>query len=138
MQTTTRRTVLTLETATILHNGSGLGFTVRHVRNFAAGFVPHAQYRSSLHLQYTEKGKRKAVGYIYDHPSIIVLAGHVDVKAPSLYGAARREGGAMVSESTYAAGDEGPSRDIDAAIKASGAAVVRDFRGHNSHAAHAA
>ncbi len=123
-------TLLTHGKATMVFRG-GLGYCAVHLQsvNVTAGKL--AQFAAALTVRYVEKGKRSTKGVCYTAPDFVILDGWVDVKLPSAWSAPRREGNATVrTAECRMTGDAG---DIDAAIKVSGATIVRDFRGHDAY-----
>jgi hypothetical protein len=123
-------TLLTHGKATMVFRG-GLGYGVVHLQsvNVTAGKL--AQFAAALTVRYVEKGKRSTKGVCYTAPDFVILDGWVVLDLPSIFGEASAEGGMVVaSAECRLIGDAG---DIDAAIKASGATIVRDFRGHDAY-----
>lgn len=123
-------TLLTHGKATMVYRG-GLGYCAIHLRSVNVSEGAYAQFAAALTVRSIEKGARKTKGVVYTAPDFVILDGWVDVKLPSAWSAPRREGNATVrTAECRMTGDAG---DIDAAIKASGATIVRDFRGHDAY-----
>lgn len=133
MSNAAKTTLLTHGKATMVFR-TGLGtYRAVHVRSILVTAGPHAQYRSALSVFWVDKGARKTRGVTYTEPQFLVLDGWVDVDFPSAFGAPERIGSASVSEA-HIATEESARGPVDAAIKASGATVLRDFRGHDAYA----
>ena len=123
-------TLLTHGKATMVFRG-GLGYGVVHLRSVNVSEGAYAQFSAALTVRSIEKGARKTKGVVYTAPDFVILDGWVNLNLPSIFGEASREGGMVVaSAECRLIGDAG---DIDAAIKASGATIVRDFRGHDAY-----
>lgn len=82
---------------------------------------PYAQYKHALEVRYVEIGKRKERGVVLtDSHAWVILDGHHD----PLSGVA--ECGAVSYAPEY-------STNMDDAIRATGATVLRDYRNHNTN-----
>ena len=123
-------TLLAHGKATMVFRG-GLGYGVVHLRSVNVSEGTYAQFAAALTVRYVEKGKRSTKGVCYTAPDFVILDGWVDVKLPNVWSAPRREGGATVVTADCAI--TGGTDAVDAAIKASGATIVRDFRGHDAY-----
>lgn len=118
-----RSDLVSFDPATIVRRTS-VGHVVTHVRFVSVDVVPFAQYPSALRMKWQE-GRRKPVGTTWtDAHDIVILRGHVDVAPGGLHG---KVAGTSVAYDP-AQGDE-----MDAAIKASGGEILRDYRDHTPH-----
>lgn len=123
-------TLLTHGKATMVFRG-GLGYCAIRLRSVNVSKGTYAQFAAALTVRIVEKGARKTKGVVYTAPDFVILDGWVDLDLPRIFGEASAEGGMVVaSAECRLTGDGG---DIDAAIKASGATIVRDFRGHDAY-----
>jgi hypothetical protein len=128
-------TLLTHGKATMVFRG-GLGYGVVHLRSVNVTEGAYAQFSAALTVRSVEKGARKTKGVVYTAPDFVILDGWVVLDLPRIFGEASAEGGMVVaSAECHLTGDAG---DIDAAVKASGATIVRDFRGHDAYGHRAA
>lgn len=109
-----------LTPATIVFETS-VGFTSIKVQSVKVTVRPFAQYKSAIEIRYMEQGKRTVRGTVLtDSHAWVILAGHHNVL-----------GGQPECTTSYAPHH---SADMDAAIRATGAEILRDFRTHNPHA----
>jgi hypothetical protein len=128
-------TLLTHGKATMVYRG-GLGYCAIHLREISVATRAYARFSAALTVRSVAKGARKAKGVIYTHPDFIILNGWVDVTLPRVFGEATNgDGWTVTTSDVVLTGDVG---DIDAAIKASSATVVRDFRGFDTYGRKAA
>ena len=121
-----------LPLATLYHE-TMFGYTVTHVRDLKVEVVKYAQYDKAVRVTFIEKGKRKRTGFLQtSHASLVVLEGHTTINTKPQMETDTRNG--MTIESTrYASYDARWGEEFDAALVASSATVLRDFRGYNSH-----
>ena len=120
-------TLLAHGKATMVFRG-GLGYGVVHLRSVNVSEGTYAQFAAALTVRSVEKGARKTKGVVYTAPDFVILDGWVDLDLRRAFEVA--EGGSWATADCALIGDAG---DIDAAIKASGATIVRDFRGHDAY-----
>ena len=129
------QTILTHGKSTMVYRG-GLGYGVVHLRSVTVLERAYAQFAAALVVRYVEKGARKTKGVVYTAPDFVILDGWVDVALPRIFGeASSQDGWTVTTADRVLTGDFG---DIDAAIKAAGATIVRDFRGHDAYGRKAA
>ena len=121
-----------LTTATLYHE-TMFGYSVLHVRDLKIEVVKYAQYDKAVRVTFIEKGKRKRVGFMQtSHASLVVLEGHTTINTKPRMETETRNG--ITIESTrYSSFDARWSEEFDAALVASSATVLRDFRGYNAH-----
>ena len=126
--------VVALAKATIVSQGEfGMSYRVDHVRDLRVYLGKHAQYTAAVHASFVVKGCRKRVGFVQSYrPNLIVLEGWADVNVPSMWGDAKKGDGATTQTSRGLSCSGLWSDEARAAVAASGAKVVRDFREHDS------
>ena len=128
-------TLLAHGKATMVFRG-GLGYCAIHLQSVSVSERSYAQFAAALVVRSVKRGKRKTDGVIYTHSDFVILDGWVDLDLPRVYEETKSEDGWTVTTAACAlTGDDGK---IDAAIKASGATVLRDFRKHDARATKAA
>lgn len=89
---------------------------------------------AAVKVTWVRKGARKRTGtWLTYEPTMVILEGWVDVRVPDTFGEAEQEGPVTVRSSRGLSFDPMWAREADAAIKASGARVLKDFRGYNAH-----
>src|SRR5690606_15023938 len=54
----------------------GFGYRRTEARSLALRVAPYAQYPYALHVTFTERGKRKVLGFVETSPRLIVLANY--------------------------------------------------------------
>ena len=129
--------VIVLAKATIVSKCEfGFSHRVTHVRDLRVHIGPCAQYSAAVHASFVVKGQRKRRGLIETYnPSLIVLEGWVNVDVGDMFGEGVTENGTTAKMSRHLGFSDAWGEEARAAVKASGAKVVRDFWGHASCAA---
>lgn len=80
----TNETTKSFERCTLYFQG-GYGVTKLEVRDARITIAPYAQWPEAVHVVFTEKGKRKARGFVQTfRPDLVVVEGW-DQKAPENY-----------------------------------------------------
>ena len=129
----TRNAPITLARATLLTRGP-FGYSVMLVRDLTVTIRPYAQYSHAVEIRFTEKGKRKASGFMETYkPGLVVLEGHVEVKLESAMEHCAGSPGVTCSRTRYESYDSRYDSDFARWLDASKLTVARDFRGHNPH-----
>lgn len=134
----TETLAIVLGKATLLAKSEfGFSYRVLHVRDLRVHIGMCAQHTHAVHASFVVKGQRKQRLIIETYnPSLIVLEGWVNVDVGDMYGEGVTENGATAKMSRHLGFSNAWGEEARAAVKASGAKVVRDFRGHASvHAA---
>ena len=122
-------TAMNLPIATLCVNGM-FGYRLIHVRDLQIEIVKYAQYDHAVRVTYIEKGKRKRVGFMETYqPSLVVLQGHTTIALkPDM-----EDLGGGCSRTRHASVDPAWRDEFNAALEASDAVVLRDFRDYNPH-----
>ncbi len=123
--------------ATIVY-GSDFGFShhVVEVRLHAHGTRKYAQYDHAVFAQFTPKRKRNKRGITQGYrPSLVILEGWVAdrVNMPSTFGEPEVLHGIVSRRSRATSCDESWDREAAAAVASSGAEIIADYRGFNTH-----
>lgn len=113
------------------------GFAYKAIKCRSAKIVirPYALYGAAVEVRWIEKGKRREVGTVMaDSPSLVVLDGHVDLDIPSMWTDKHvTADGVETSRSRGTSFSSSWGDEFSAALAASGARVIRDFRGYNTY-----
>ena len=116
--------------ATIAYQGA-FSYSTMHVRDVECEAVEYAQYTNAVRVTFIKKGARKRTGMVLTYePSMVIIDGHVEIDIPKTMGAEDASGCSM---SRGMSCDPMWAKEFDAALKASGHKVLKDYRGHNAH-----
>lgn len=109
-------------------------YNVVHCREIVVELAPYAQYSSAVRVKALMKGKRlwRSFTQGYD-PNVVILEGHVDLKLPDMWTGRACDGTVETSQARHSGFSSGWDTEFADALKASGAKVLADYRGHNTY-----
>lgn len=124
--------------ATIYTRGLLGSVTRTEVKTCQITVRPYAQYNHAVECRYRKPRQRVDRGFVQTfQPDLLVLDGWGHPEPGAAFETVSESADCVVSRARYSACDPRWAADfnaqIDAYLEASGARVVADFRGHNSH-----